>query len=121
MTSRVSAIVRLECLRMLEEGVGSASDIDKALRLGLNFPMGPLELGDFNGLDTYLDALEAAVVRHTDLHTSRVLAELTARSTEPVQQSILGEGGLWTDRLPCYPSGIRSRLELPISCGRENS
>ena len=59
MTSRISAIVRLECLRMLEEGVGSAEDIDKALKLGLNFPMGPLELGDFNGLDTYLHALDS--------------------------------------------------------------
>jgi len=64
MTSRVSAIVRLECLRMLEEGVGTPADIDKALRLGLNFPMGPLELGDFNGLDTYLDALESLEVAH---------------------------------------------------------
>jgi 3-hydroxybutyryl-CoA dehydrogenase len=66
MTSRVSAIVRLECLKMLEEGVGSPADIDKALRLGLNFPMGPLELGDFNGLDTYLHALEALQVAHGD-------------------------------------------------------
>ncbi len=57
LTSRISAIVRLECLRMLEEGVASPADIDKALKLGLNFPMGPLELGDFNGLDTYLHAL----------------------------------------------------------------
>ncbi|MGX1675501.1 3-hydroxyacyl-CoA dehydrogenase family protein [Streptomyces sp. NPDC055400] len=57
LTSRISAIVRLECLRMLEEGVASAEDIDRALRLGLNFPMGPLELGDFNGLDTYLKIL----------------------------------------------------------------
>ncbi|KKD06654.1 3-hydroxyacyl-CoA dehydrogenase family protein [Streptomyces sp. WM6386] len=57
LTSRISAIVRLECLRMLEEGVASAEDIDRALRLGLNFPMGPLELGDFNGLDTYLRIL----------------------------------------------------------------
>jgi 3-hydroxybutyryl-CoA dehydrogenase len=64
MTSRVSAIVRLECLKMVEEGVGSPADIDKALRLGLNFPMGPLELGDFNGLDTYLHALEALEVAH---------------------------------------------------------
>ncbi len=58
LTSRISAIVRLECLRMLEEEVASAADIDKALTLGLNFPMGPLELGDFNGLDTYLHALQ---------------------------------------------------------------
>lgn len=66
LTSRISAIVRLECLRMLEEGVASASDIDKALKLGLNFPMGPLELGDFNGLDTYLHACEALAVAHGD-------------------------------------------------------
>ena len=66
LTSRVSAIVRLECLKMLEEGVGSPEDIDKALRLGLNFPMGPLELGDFNGLDTYLHALESLETAHGD-------------------------------------------------------
>jgi 3-hydroxybutyryl-CoA dehydrogenase len=66
LTSRVSAIVRLECLRMLEEGVAEAADIDKALKLGLNFPMGPLELGDFNGLDTYLDALESLQASHGD-------------------------------------------------------
>ncbi len=59
LTSRISAIVRLECLRMLEEGVASAEDIDRALKLGLNFPMGPLELGDFNGLDTYLHILKS--------------------------------------------------------------
>jgi 3-hydroxybutyryl-CoA dehydrogenase len=57
LTSRISALVRLECLRMLEEGVASAADIDKALRVGFNWPMGPLELGDFNGLDTYLHIL----------------------------------------------------------------
>lgn len=66
LTSRVSAIVRQECFRMLQEGVGTAADIDKALRLGLNFPMGPLELGDFNGLDTFLDALESLEVAHGD-------------------------------------------------------
>lgn len=57
-TSRAYAILRLECLRMLEEGVASAADIDTAMRLGFNFPMGPLELGDMNGLDTYLHAIE---------------------------------------------------------------
>jgi 3-hydroxybutyryl-CoA dehydrogenase len=58
LTSRVYAILRLECVRMLEEGVATAQDIDTALKLGFNFPMGPLELGDMNGLDTYLHALE---------------------------------------------------------------
>ena len=42
---------------MLEEEVASAADIDKALKLGLNFPMGPLELGDFIGLDTVLSIM----------------------------------------------------------------
>ena len=59
LTSRIAAIVRLECLRMLEEGVGTAEDIDRALRLGLNFPIGPLELGDRNGHDTFLLILES--------------------------------------------------------------
>jgi 3-hydroxybutyryl-CoA dehydrogenase len=59
LTSRIAAIVRLECMRMLEEGVGSAEDIDRALRLGLNFPIGPLELGDRNGHDTFLLVLES--------------------------------------------------------------
>ena len=44
---------------MLEAGVGTAEDIDRALRLGLNFPIGPLELGDRNGLDTFLHVLES--------------------------------------------------------------
>jgi 3-hydroxybutyryl-CoA dehydrogenase len=43
---------------MLEEGVASARDIDKALKLGLNHPMGPFELVDLVGLDTRLSILE---------------------------------------------------------------
>ena len=65
-TSRAYAILRLECLRMLEEGVASAEDIDTAMKLGFNFPMGPLELGDFNGLDTYLHAIESLERVHGD-------------------------------------------------------
>ena len=45
-------------LQMLEEGVASARDIDKALKLGLNHPMGPFELVDVVGLDTRLSVLE---------------------------------------------------------------
>jgi 3-hydroxybutyryl-CoA dehydrogenase len=56
-TSRAYAILRLECVRMLEEGIASAEDIDRAMRLGFNFPMGPLELGDMNGVDTYVHAI----------------------------------------------------------------
>jgi 3-hydroxybutyryl-CoA dehydrogenase len=43
---------------MLQEGIASAADIDKALKLGLNHPMGPFELVDLVGLDTRLHILE---------------------------------------------------------------
>jgi 3-hydroxybutyryl-CoA dehydrogenase len=57
-TSRMSALVGNEAFHMLMEGVASAKDIDRAIRLGLNHPMGPLELGDLVGLDVRLRNLE---------------------------------------------------------------
>ena len=56
-TSRINAMIGNEAFYMLQEGVASASDIDKALRLGLNHPMGPFELVDLVGLDTRLSIL----------------------------------------------------------------
>jgi 3-hydroxybutyryl-CoA dehydrogenase len=53
-TTRAIAAHMIECIRMYEEGVASAEHIDKAVRLGLNYPMGPLELADLVGLDTML-------------------------------------------------------------------
>ena len=57
-TTRVNALIGNEAFRMLEEGVASARDIDKALKLGLNHPMGPFELVDLVGLDTRLSILQ---------------------------------------------------------------
>jgi 3-hydroxybutyryl-CoA dehydrogenase len=57
-TSRISALVGNEAFYMLQEGVGSAEEIDKAIKLGLNYPMGPFELGDLVGLDTRLNNLK---------------------------------------------------------------
>jgi 3-hydroxybutyryl-CoA dehydrogenase len=57
-TSRINALIGNEAFRMLETGVASAPDIDKALKLGLNHPMGPFELGDLVGLDVRLSILE---------------------------------------------------------------
>jgi 3-hydroxybutyryl-CoA dehydrogenase len=57
-TSRVNASIGNEAFYMLLEGVASARDIDKALKLGLNHPMGPFELVDLVGLDTRLSILE---------------------------------------------------------------
>ncbi|MFE9085472.1 3-hydroxyacyl-CoA dehydrogenase [Brevundimonas sp. NPDC003935] len=56
-TSRMSAMAGNEAMWMLQEGAATAEDIDTALRLGFNHPMGPLELGDLTGWDTRLSVL----------------------------------------------------------------
>src|ERR1700751_2480728 len=55
--SRINAMIGNEAFYMLQEGVASARDIDKALKLGLNHPMGPFEMIDLVGLDTRLNIL----------------------------------------------------------------
>jgi 3-hydroxybutyryl-CoA dehydrogenase len=57
-TSRINAMIGNEAFYMLQEGVATAEDIDKAVKLGLNHPMGPFEMGDLVGLDTRLHTLE---------------------------------------------------------------
>lgn len=56
-TTRMNALIGNEAFYMLQEGIASAEDIDKALKLGLNHPMGPFELVDLVGLDTRLNVL----------------------------------------------------------------
>jgi len=56
-TSRINALIGNEAFYMLQEGVATARDIDKALKLGLNHPMGPFEMIDLVGLDTRLSIL----------------------------------------------------------------
>jgi 3-hydroxybutyryl-CoA dehydrogenase len=63
-TSRLGLALGLEAIRMVEEGVASAEDIDKAMTLGYRHPMGPLELTDLVGLDVRLGIAE---------HLARVL------------------------------------------------
>lgn len=57
-TSRMNALIGNEAFALLQEGVASAADIDQAMKLGLNHPMGPFELVDLVGLDTRLHILE---------------------------------------------------------------
>lgn len=57
-TSRISSMVGNEAFNMLMEGVGTPEEIDRAIELGLNYPMGPFKLGDLVGLDTRLNNLE---------------------------------------------------------------
>jgi len=54
-SSRLGVALGLEAMRMLEQGVASAQDIDKAMELGYNHPMGPLKLTDLVGLDVRLN------------------------------------------------------------------
>ncbi|MGQ0623680.1 MAG: 3-hydroxyacyl-CoA dehydrogenase family protein [Sporichthyaceae bacterium] len=60
-TSRLGVCIGLEGMRMFEEGVASAADIDKAMELGYRHPMGPLRLTDLVGLDVRLD-----IARHLE-------------------------------------------------------
>jgi len=57
-TSRLGVVLGLEAMRMLEQGVASAEDVDKAMKLGYNHPMGPLEVSDLVGLDVRLAIAE---------------------------------------------------------------
>jgi 3-hydroxybutyryl-CoA dehydrogenase len=57
-TSRLGIALGLEAIRMVEEGVASAEDIDTAMQLGYGHPMGPLKLTDFVGLDVRLGIAE---------------------------------------------------------------
>jgi 3-hydroxybutyryl-CoA dehydrogenase len=71
-TSRLGLVIGLEAIRMVEQGVASAEDIDKAMTLGYGFPMGPLRLTDLVGLDVRL---------HIARHLARELPE--GRHFEP--------------------------------------
>ena len=57
-SSRLGIAIGMEAIRMVEAGVASAEDIDKAMTLGYGFPMGPLELTDLVGLDVRLSIAE---------------------------------------------------------------
>jgi 3-hydroxybutyryl-CoA dehydrogenase len=57
-TSRLGVAIGAEAIRMVEQGVGSVADIDRAMELGYRHPMGPLKLSDLVGLDVRLNILE---------------------------------------------------------------
>jgi len=86
-TSRMQAIIGNEAFIMLQQGLASAEDIDKACKLGLNHPMGPFEMVDFVGLDTRLKSLEYLAKMFGDkykpcpLHVQYVMAGRLGRKT----------------------------------------
>jgi 3-hydroxybutyryl-CoA dehydrogenase len=78
--NRILMPLLAEAMRTLEEGTGTAEDIDTGAKVGLNHPMGPLELADFIGLDVTLNVMQ---VLHEGLHQEhfrppKVLVDLVA-------------------------------------------
>ena len=65
-TTRVGLMLVSEAIFALQEGVAGRDDIDKAMKLGYNLPMGPLELGDLVGLDIVYHVLEALFENYKD-------------------------------------------------------
>src|SRR5206468_8945492 len=76
-SSRLGVVLGLEAMRMLEQGVASAEDIDKAMELGYNHPMGPLKLSDQVGLDVRLAIAEYlhATLGRSQYEPPRILRE----------------------------------------------
>ncbi len=77
-TSRLGLVLGLEAMRMLESGIASAADIDRAMELGYRHPMGPLRLTDLVGLDVRLAIAE---------HLHRTLGE-TFRPPEILREMV---------------------------------
>jgi 3-hydroxybutyryl-CoA dehydrogenase len=79
-TSRLGLAIGLEAMRMVEQGVATVADIDRAMELGYRHPMGPLRLSDLVGLDVRLDiATNLANVYGTRFTPPRILVEKVAR------------------------------------------
>lgn len=79
-TSRINALIGNEAFRMLEAGVASAEDIDKALKLGLNHPMGPFEMVDLVGLDVRLSILRFLHQTLGDTYRPTTLMEMYVKA-----------------------------------------
>ena len=84
-TSRLGLVIGLEAIRMVEQGVASAEDIDKAMTLGYGFPMGPLRLTDLVGLDVRLHIAE---------YLSRELPDAAHFSPPALLKSMVADGKL---------------------------
>jgi 3-hydroxybutyryl-CoA dehydrogenase len=76
-TSRAISALVVECMRIYEEGIASIEDIDKAMRLGFNHPIGPFQLMDMSGLDVVYHALEGLTEVYGDrFEPGRKMADL---------------------------------------------
>jgi len=103
-SSRLGVALGVEAIRMLEEGVASPEDIDDAMELGYNHPMGPLELTDVVGLDVRLDVLEYLREELGERFKPPQLLKRKVRAGKNGRKS--GEGFyVWEDGDPVATSG----------------
>lgn len=99
-TSRLGVALGLEAMRLLEDGVASAGDIDLAMELGYNHPMGPLKLTDLVGLDVRL-AIAEHLARTIDTARFAPPAVLRERVAQGKLGKKSGEGFYrWVDGEP---------------------
>ncbi len=75
----------VEAIRMLEEGIATTEDIDKAIKLGLNYPMGPFELMDLTGID---------IAHHVTEYFYKELNKESKWSVPPLMKSMVRAGRL---------------------------
>jgi len=103
-SSRLGVALGVEAIRMVEEGVGSPRDIDNAMELGYNHPMGPLELTDVIGLDVRLDILKYLRTELGERFKPPQLLKRKVRAGKVGKKS--GEGFyVWEDGEPVGMSG----------------
>jgi len=103
-SSRLGVALGVEAIRMVEESVGSPRDIDNAMELGYNHPMGPLELTDVIGLDVRLDILEYLRTELGERFKPPQLLKRKVRAGKVGKKS--GEGFyVWEDGEPVGMSG----------------
>ncbi len=102
-TSRLGVLLGAEAVRMLESGVASASDIDRAMELGYRHPMGPLKLSDLVGLDVRLAILERLHYELGEQFRPPPLLRQMVRAGKLGKKT--GEGFyVWKDGVPRAPS-----------------
>jgi 3-hydroxybutyryl-CoA dehydrogenase len=86
-TSRLDLCLGLEAIRMFEEGVGTAEDIDRAVRLAYRHPVGPLKLSDIVGLDVRLDIAKSLTASLGERFAPPALLEAKVAAGELGQKS----------------------------------
>jgi len=98
-TSRLGVVIGAEAIRMLESGVASAVDIDRAMELGYRHPMGPLKLTDLVGLDVRLAILDHLHKEVGEQFRAPALLRMMVRAGKLGKKT--GEGFyVWKDGVP---------------------